>query len=268
MVNGFKGGDYNSISRITTVRQKHAHSWVEALIERRSGTERNGPPLWLTLDPTPSDQRDASVAKVGGMASHFYQFTDFIRYIWIFFIVGFNSERQEKFLYGPIRDLIDEARNGFAIMGKNIRGWLDFPSFESFFSPRGFVVSFLTLLIVVALARATSWVVRRAIRQFAGPKVEGPSGPANVQFYRRLVQLLAGFGLERPAAETPREFARRAAVFLSGHGSGAEAVADVPPLVVDAFYRVRFGEYTIREDDYDLVNARLDALEARLHPAK
>ncbi len=91
---------------------------------------------------------------------------------------------------------------------------------------------------------------------------------AGIQFYRRLLRLLAEYGLDRPPAETPREFARRAAVFLAGHGSGTEAVADVPALVVDAFYRIRFGEHTIREDDFDRVTARLDALEAHLHPVK
>src|SRR6185312_14555367 len=163
-------------------------------------------PIWVTLDPTPSDQRNESVARVGGMASHFYQITDLIRYVWIFYIVGFNSERQDRFLYGPIRELIKEARRGFSIMGENIRNWLHFPSVESFFSLRGFLVSFVALLLLVGIARLFTWAVRRVIRRIAGPKVEDSSGMAGIQFYRRLLQLLAEYGLERPPAETPREF--------------------------------------------------------------
>ena len=87
-----------------------------------------------------------------------------------------------------------------------------------------------------------------------------------MQFYRRLLNLLSGYGLERPPAETPREFARRAAVFLSGHGSGTESVADVPPLVIDAFYQVRFGDHSLGDGDLAHVTARLDALESRLRP--
>ena len=109
---------------------------------------------------------------------------------------------------------------------------------------------------------------RRWIRRLRGSRTERSPGAAAIAFYRRLLALLAEYGLERPPAETPREFARRAAVFLAGHGSGVEAVADVPPLVVDAFYKIRFGEQTLVDDDFDLVNARLDALEAKLHPAK
>ena len=266
VVNGFKGGDHNAVSGIITVRQKHAHSWVEALVGRAE--DNNQSPIWLTLDPTPADQRNESVAKVGGIASNFYQITDLVRYVWIFYVVGFNSDRQNRFIYGPIRNLIQEARRGFGLIGDLIRSWLHFPSVESFFSLRGFAVSFLALLILVGLVRAMAWAIRRVVRKIQGPKVENPSGMAAIQFYRRLLQLLSGFGLERPPAETPREFARRAAVLLSGQGSGNEGVADVPPLVVDAYYQLRFGEHTIRDDDFRHVTARLDALEARLHPAK
>ena len=264
MVNGFKGGDYNAISGLTTVRQKHAHSWVEALV----GKDLEQRPLWATLDPTPADQRNASVAQVGGLASNFYQITDFVRYVWIFYVVGFNSERQDRFLYGPIRALILEAQRGFAIMGEGIRRFLHFPSVESFFSLRGFSVSFGALLLLVVLIRLGSWVVKRTIRRLAGPKVDDAPGMAGIYFYRRLLKLLGEYGLDRPPAETPREFARRAAIFLSGHGSGTEGVADVPAVVVDAFYQIRFGDHTIRDDDFERITARLDALEAHLHPAK
>ena len=43
MVNGFKGGDWNDLVRIMSVRQKHAHSWVEALVGRTdAGAARSG----------------------------------------------------------------------------------------------------------------------------------------------------------------------------------------------------------------------------------
>ncbi|WP_435006301.1 transglutaminase TgpA family protein [Tundrisphaera lichenicola] len=269
VVNGFQGGDYNSMAGVITVRQKHAHSWVEALVGRtRNKSSYEIQPTWLTLDPTPADQRSQSVARVGGLAGNFRQITDFIRYVWVFYIVGFNSERQSRFLYGPIRSLIVEARNGFSIMGEAIRGWLHFPSVESFFSLRGFVVSFLALLLLVAIARLANWSIRWLIRRISGSKSSESSDSAGIVFYRRLLHLLAGYGLERPPAETPREFARRAAIYLSGHGSGAEAVSDVPPLVVDAFYRIRFGEHTISDEESHHVTARLDALESRLRPQK
>ena len=87
---------------------------------------------------------------------------------------------------------------------------------------------------------------------------------AGAAHYRRLALLLSGCGLERPPAETQDEFARRATVFLTARGSNTEAVADVPRLVVDAFYRVRFGHLDLSQPALSQLETRLDALEANL----
>ena len=75
--------------------------------------------------------------------------------------------------------------------------------------------------------------------------------------------LLGGLVLER--AGRPLDL-RRAATFLSGRGSGTETVADVPPFVVDAFYKIRFGHVELTPDELAHVDARLDALEQSLRP--
>ena len=49
MVNGFKGGDWNDLTETLNVRQKHAHSWVEAY------TGRPRAPI-TTLSGSPSIQ--------------------------------------------------------------------------------------------------------------------------------------------------------------------------------------------------------------------
>src|SRR5208282_4488659 len=36
IVNGFKGGDWNDLTQSMYVRQKHAHSWVEAYVGRNA----------------------------------------------------------------------------------------------------------------------------------------------------------------------------------------------------------------------------------------
>ncbi len=264
MVNGFKGGDYNAVAGLTTVRQKHAHSWVEALVEPFSPSGDKA--FWLTLDPTPTDQRNESVARVGGMIGNFRQLTDLIRYIWVFYIVGFNSDRQNRYLYGPIRELFLHAIRGFRIMGDTIRTWLHFPSFESFFSVRGFLVSFVTLLLLAGTIRLLVVLGQRIWRRTRGKNLDtSPQAVGNL-FYRRLLATLESVGVTRLVTETPREFARRAAQFLAGRGSDSATVADVPPLVVDAFYRIRFGNHALNESDHHHLAARLDALEARLNP--
>ena len=69
-------------------------------------------------------------------------------------------------------------------------------------------------------------------------------------------------------AETHAEFARRAANFLSGRGTDEGSVAEVPRLVVDAYYRVRFGELDLPSTALAQLEGRLDALEACLRAGR
>lgn len=269
MVNGFKGGDWNELARVMNVRQKHAHSWVEAYLGNTPWPERL--PVWITLDPTPGAERDRSVARVGGFKANFYQITDAVRYVWLFYVVGYDAERQNKLFYAPIRALVSEARRGFTMMGQELektRAWLrrllHFPDARSLISVRGFAVSFVVLLLLAGLARASVWLVRRLAAWVRGPDPDAVALAAGAAHYRRLAQLLGEYGLERPPAETQDEFARRATQFLAGRGSDAAAVADVPRAVVDAFYRVRFGHLDIGPAVLGHLEARLDALESSL----
>ena len=109
LVNGFKGGDWNEITQTMNVRQKHAHSWVEAYL----GKGKDGQPIWITLDPTPGQERDQSVAQVGGLAGNFRPFTDAIRHVWVFYVVGYDGERQSRLLYTPMRQMIGWMREKY-----------------------------------------------------------------------------------------------------------------------------------------------------------
>lgn len=264
MVNGFKGGDWNALASIMSVRELHAHSWVEVLV----GGDMQRGPEWLTLDPTPAQERAESVASVGGFSSRFRLGSDFIRYIWTFYVVGFNADRQKKLIYDPFRLLVQEAERGFTEMGQALssatRRVLNFPSFASLISVRGFLVTFIALSLTAGLFRGLAWLARRAWRSFRGARQGDFDLTAGVVFYRRLTLLLAEFGLERPPGETQREFADRATVFLAGRGSSTEPVADVPSSVVNAFYRVRFGHQGVTPAALHVLEKSLDALEASL----
>ncbi|HMB03732.1 MAG TPA: DUF4129 domain-containing protein [Isosphaeraceae bacterium] len=125
-------------------------------------------------------------------------------------------------------------------------------------------MSFTALLLLVLLSRGLHRTWRCCLRWYRSPGGDSAPPAPGVLFYRRLVQLLGEFGLERPPAETHLEFARRARALLAGHGSTAEAVADVPRQVVEAFYRVRFGRRDLAPGALRDLEGRLDALEARL----
>ena len=205
LVSGFKGGDWNPLTRVLTVRQKHAHTWVEALVPDPS----TGRPGWRTYDPTAGTQRDRLVAGLGGFAARFRAVTDFVRYIWVFYVVGFNSERQERVLYAPLRQIWENARVGFGIMGggAGLVGWLlDVRGDVARLLVRGLLLAAAALLIHAALTRAG----RRAVRRLLGgpkPAAGGAAQSAGVAFFARAVRLLAESGLERrpprPPANSP-----------------------------------------------------------------
>jgi transglutaminase-like putative cysteine protease len=264
MVNGFKGGDWNDITQTLNVRQKHAHSWVEAYI----GMGEQNRPIWITLDPTPGEQRDQSVAKVGGIAGSFRPLTDLVRHIWIFYVVGYDGERQSRLLYSPMRQMSNWVKEKYLEMGRLAqRGFARLFRFENigaFISIRGFVVAFLTGCLLVGVGKLSIGLGRWILRWFRGPGDESTSLTAGILFYRRLTLLLSQLELERSPAETQGEFASRASRLLAGRGQTEHSVAEVPQQVVEAFYRVRFGHLELEPASLDELDARLDALEASL----
>ena len=264
IVNGFKGGDWNELTETLNVRQKHAHSWVEAY----AGIGDDRLPIWITLDPTPSNERQESIAHVGGLAGNFRPLTDVIRHIWVFYIVGFDGDRQDKLLYSPMRTLLFEVRNQYIRLGHLLRNWFSrlfhFRSIGAFISIRGFIVTFVVLTMLAGLANLVFKLALRFFSWLRGPRLDATSLSAGILFYRRLTQLLAAYELDRNPAETQSEFAGRAHRFLTGKGSPTQPVADVPREVVDAFYRVRFGHLELEPDSLHKLDARLDALESSL----
>ena len=292
MVNGFKGGDWNTLARILSVRQKHAHSWVEAYLgdvtggEAKQGTAardaRLGPsrtsnarPIWLALDPTPALERDRSIAQVGGLTGRFRTVTDLIRYVWVFYVVGYDSDRQSRLVYTPIRELATKVREGFELIAGKARDgqawllhWLHFPTPRSFFSVRGFLVAFLALCLAYGGVLLGIRGFRRIWTRIVGPGEDAVALAPGSAHYRRLEQVLADYGLERPSTETQDEFAHRATFFLTGRGSHTEPVVDVPRLVVEAFYRVRFGHRELPESVVANLDARLNALVESLRASQ
>ena len=270
MVNGFKGGDWNELTQTMNVRQKHAHTWVEAYAGMRPGPERL--PRWITLDPTPGAERRRSIAEVGGIAGNFRTLTDLFRHVWVFYIVGYDRDRQIRLLYGPMRQMMGWVKEKYTEMGRLLRRGFavlfHFQDISAFISFRGFIVSFLVLVLIAGLAHLLYRLAHRLLLWLRGPEDDAMSLTAGSLFYRRLALLLGELELERTPAETQGEFAVRAAKFLTGHGPATRAVADVPQQVVDAFYRVRFGHLELEPASLEELDGRLDALEASLNHAE
>lgn len=261
LVNGFKGGDWDDLGRVLHVREKHAHSWVEVLTGFQGSS-----PIWETLDPTPSRQRAEVVAQVGASTMRYRYLGDMIRTQWVFYVLGFDRDRQESRIYGPIRSWTVWLVRQFRLIGMRLRSlamWFYFEDYWQFFSVRGFFVSCSAMLLLVGVFRAGYWLIRRLMgRSDSGRSAEDARDPS-LAFYDRLVKILTALGIERPPAETPREFAKRATLTLEGLPAVA-AFAALPSSIVEVFYAKRFGQREPAEEFLGEIDSRLGALEESL----
>jgi hypothetical protein len=232
VVKGFRGTEHQG-EGVYLVRQSHAHSWVEALVPGQ-GEEGHD---WLTLDPTP--EADA-VATSGALARLWYAGRVGSEQLWRDLIIDYNADEQADLM----------AR----LSAKGLPG-------------RVLVRTAAVGLPVVLLAGAfVFWRYRRGRTLFPG--VFGLRGvprqrPA-VSFYRRLLALLERHARLRPApGQTPREFGTAAGEVLRRRQSTA-GLADLPGVVAEAMYRVRFGGRSLSEEEGRLLEGRLDELARAL----
>ena len=260
VVLGFKS-EAQDFNAVCTIRQSDAHAWVEVYVppdaiskrtdERYEAWWQNGG--WLRLDPTP-DSNNTTM-----MTALTLQWTDLSRLIqsfWNEYVLNMNSVKQSTLVYEPL----GAAGHYFMHSVFNIEFWKKFYSdimqfYLSFFpdipqqeSERdGYYL--LPPLIIIGLlwlvgSRLTSMLRAKRIRISADVRRK-----ITIEFYLRMERILAKIGQIRGAAITPLEFAKQSVY--------------VPLLlpVVDAFYRIRFGNVLLTDEETRLITAVLDRLE-------
>lgn len=261
LVNGFKGGDWNSLGQVMYVREKHAHAWVEALV--RSGPDDE--PYWITLDPTPANERRESIRNVG-LLGMIRQASDYLNYIWVFYVIGFDAERQYRVLYEPIIALIQEARNGFLIIIQALKdlwtGTKRLSDLRKLFSLSGFVGGLTITVVAILFWQISRYFFRRFLLRLHSNN-QKESSASEIAIYHRLESLLSELSLNRSYNETPREFARRVGIVLSDRFTEA-GLNGIPDMVVDLFYQIRFGGAIIDSVRLDLMEERLNLLEQHI----
>jgi transglutaminase-like putative cysteine protease len=275
MVVGFRGGEYNALGDYYQVLQRNAHAWVEAYLppdEARSesppGAELSPLGGWLRLDPTPGSDIDRARQLEQNWTDTVDDVLDYASTVWTDYILGLTAKRQRESIYEPVANRTDPET--WASAFERLRGvrqrllrWIQAVS--------------LALPAVLALGLAAglglSW---RRWRQGRQPGIlpslwqwrrnghvgeDQHSTPlATVQFYQRLEAALSQLGLSRCLGQTPRELAVQAGQRLAALLPQA-AVAHLPSLIVETFYRVRFGKADLPDDDSREIEAQLGQLE-------
>jgi len=85
MVNGFTSGEWNDVGEYFIIRQKHAHSWVEAFLPGRG---------WVVFDPTPPDPG----TNQGTGPSRLSRTLDMMRLNWQRYVIKYSVDDQMQIL--------------------------------------------------------------------------------------------------------------------------------------------------------------------------
>lgn len=285
LVSGFKGGDVNASTGYFVVQGRHAHVWVEALLEGR----------WRVLDATPAARSD-SVKSLAPKASFFGTVTNFFNDLWSHQIVGLSFNDQSTRLYTPLKEW---GSNLTETLREDLNDLLEGRTSSARLRRHLYLFAFAVLLIVgliaTLIAARTRWKgegrvlarLRRFFKWLVPAEAASSDGGwrarwsrwwsallrrlrgeseeqrLNVAFYERLLRLFRSEGLEPLPTQTAREFIVATKSDWSDR-LAANGLANIPAEVVSQFYRVRFGAESLSLDELQRLDAQLDQLEQQL----
>lgn len=283
LVNGYHGGDFNTLGKFFEVKQRHAHTWVEAYLRpsdctpemiERGEADRNG--AWLRLDPTPGRGSDPS-AQDQNIAKSADEVFDYMKVLWDDFVVGLDAKRQNRtqlnggassFLSSSFwESKIHEALGSVPALQDN--PWL--------VAQASVIVTVILFALYFALnrvrakSRSSGRKVRVVLHELiakVSPSVAKwllPTNIANeestVDFYLKLVSVLKANGFERSNTQTPQEWIESV---TSSRGSEQPEFRQSLATLVRLFYQVRFGQIPLSENDSTSVKNAIELIEQSL----
>jgi len=278
LVTGFKGADRLSSTGYYEVQQRHAHAWVEALVDGR----------WIVLDPTPAS-RDDFVREVAARVGFWKNAGNSISTLWSTYVVSLSLNRQQQTLYDPLQGSASSgwgSVRGLLTRVVSAAGWVKdaFLSPERFFTPIGAIVTLLLVALPIMVlnvarrirnrARRPRWRIPRQgwmwrmVDWFAERLTGRAPDPARVvvAFYEQFQTLVCAAGISPRDDQTQREFAREVEEALAGRLASA-GLMRFPTELTEQFYLVRFGEGLLQPAQVAALERRLKRLKETLLPA-
>jgi transglutaminase-like putative cysteine protease len=223
IVNGFRGGEYNDLTNSYIVREKDAHSWVEAYFPEYG---------WVGFDPTPAGNGNEPQTGWSRMA----MYMDAARQIWREWIVNYDFGHQMK-LRSDLSTKTGNVQTGF-------RHWLtrQYLSVVRFMdrwqhrlenlSPRQMALCCVLLALLLAAPFAPkAWRSFQRTRALRHPQ-RAPRTSASF-WYQRMLKMMARRGMRKEPSQTAEEFVS---------SIDDPIIRDGVQLFTDHYERARFNE--------------------------
>jgi len=208
LVGGFLRGEWNALGRYFMVRQRDAHTWIEAYLPG-SG--------WTTFDPTPAGQAKTFSPLISSLNRYY----DFLKLKWNRNIIQYSRRDQLRLFLSLRRQ----------IMG--LRLFPHSPSMEGIREKTSLLPSYLLGgLAAFACILLILWGFRKR-RRVIGAQ-QGGKLPPEISFYLKMLKVLHKKKITKKASETPAEFAKRVRNVGSPLSPWIERITSL-------YYKVRFG---------------------------
>jgi len=175
MVNGFVGGEYNSLGDYYLVRQSNAHSWVEAYFQDKG---------WYLLDATPESAREPFALTFSRWLS---TINDTMTFWWENYVLLFSASDQAS-IYQSIASYLHSLKEMlFSLPAITLSGtWMKI------------IMTAISVIIIV-------FIIVRVKREYGKTK-KTFSGHSSTRFYFLFIIKMRLLGYKKIESMTPLEF--------------------------------------------------------------
>ena len=209
LVSGFVQGEWNYLGRYFMVRQRDAHTWIEAYLTDKG---------WVPFDPTPAGEAKTFSPLVASLNRYY----DFLKLKWNRYIIQYSRRDQLRFLLAFRRQVMD------------LRLFPHSPSMNRIREKTSPLPSYvITGLAAFGCILLIFWGFKKK-RRVRGAHQMGKL-PSEISFYLKVLKIFAKKKLPKRASETPSEFAQRVAREKGNLSPWLERITSL-------YYRVRFGQ--------------------------
>jgi transglutaminase-like putative cysteine protease len=196
VVNGFRGGEYNDLTGSYIVRERDAHSWVEAYFPEFG---------WVAFDPTPGGPPTASHDRLARLDLYM----DALSEVWREWVLNYDFSHQLR--------LSNQLSVATGSMQSGVRSWTTsryrrilervaaWQQRMQGMTPTQMALACGLLALILALPFAPKgWSSFRHARARRDPQ-RAPTSVASF-WYMRMLRRLARHGIRKSPAQTPAEF--------------------------------------------------------------